>query len=120
METVPERFSGRRLHVHNPTVTLMRTTAQENAALGRRIAEVLGRAAGPTVLLLPQRGISALDAPGRPFHDPAADDALFDAIQEGLRGSSVRVVIRDEHINDAGFAETAARTLLELMGSSMA
>src|SRR5262249_47696185 len=71
--TVPERFAGRTLHVHNPTVTLMRTTPAENAALGARIAGVLGRATGPAVVLIPEGGVSALDAPGKPFYDPEAD-----------------------------------------------
>jgi uncharacterized protein (UPF0261 family) len=116
MATVPERFTERKLHVHNPTITLMRTTPDENAALGRRIAEVLSRATGPTVLLVPRGGVSALDAPGRPFYDPAADTALFDALQAGLAGHPrVRLEFRDEHINDPAFADTAAIRLLELM-----
>lgn len=116
-ETVPERFAGRLFHIHNPTVTLMRTTPDENAALGRRIAEVLSRATGPTVVLIPLGGVSALDAPGQPFFDPAADAALFEAVSEGLSGHpSVRVERRPEHINDPAFAEAAARALLELLG----
>jgi uncharacterized protein (UPF0261 family)/N-acetylglutamate synthase-like GNAT family acetyltransferase len=114
--TVPERFAGRKLHVHNPNVTLMRTTPQENAALGARVAEVLGRSQGPTVVLIPRGGISALDAPGQPFHDPEADAALFRALTEGLAGHPrVQVVARDEHINDPAFADLAARTLLRLL-----
>jgi uncharacterized protein (UPF0261 family) len=114
--TVPERFSGRRLHQHNPSVTLMRTTAPENAALGARMAEILGRARGPVVVLLPRKGLSALDAPGQPFHDPEADAALFEALESGLAGASgVRVLFRDEHINDPAFADAAARAMLELL-----
>jgi uncharacterized protein (UPF0261 family) len=114
--TVPERFAGRRLHVHNPTVTLMRTTPEENAALGRRIAEVLARASGPTVVLVPAGGVSALDAPGQPFFDPVADAALFDALAEGLaRSPGIRLIRREEHINDPAFAEAAAALLLELI-----
>lgn len=115
-ETVPERFAGRTLHVHNPSVTLMRTTPDENAALGARIASALRFATAPTVVLIPERGVSALDRPGQPFHDPEADQALFRAIASGLADSShVRVESRDEHINDASFADTAAQTLARLL-----
>jgi uncharacterized protein (UPF0261 family) len=117
MATVPDRFRGRRLHVHNPNITLMRTTRDENAELGRQIADVLARASGPTALLLPLGGVSAIDAPGKPFYDPEADAALFDALRGGLAGSNtVRVVERPEHINDSPFAEYAAQLLLEMMG----
>jgi uncharacterized protein (UPF0261 family) len=114
--TVPDRFAGRRFHVHNPSVTLMRTTPAENAALGRRMAEVLGRAFAPLVVLIPRRGVSALDAPGQPFEDPAADRALFDALAEGLAGHRwVKLVVRDEHINDPAFADAAVSHLQELL-----
>jgi uncharacterized protein (UPF0261 family) len=114
--TVPERFAGRLFHAHNPSVTLMRTTPAENAALGARMAEILGRASGPTVVMIPRGGVSALDAPGRPFHDPEADAALFSAMADGLAGHPrVRMVVRDEHINDPDFAEAAARALMEMM-----
>jgi uncharacterized protein (UPF0261 family) len=114
--TVPETFAGRRFHLHNPSVTLMRTTPEENAAIGARMAAVLGRATGPVVLLIPRRGVSALDTPGQPFHDPQADAALFNALTGGLAGHpSVRVEVRDEHINDRSFADAAARTLLDLL-----
>ncbi len=114
--TVPERFEGRLFHVHNPSVTLMRTTPDENAALGRRMVEVLARAQAPLVVMIPGRGVSALDAPGQPFHDPAADAALFEALSSGLAGHAwVRLVVRDEHINDPGFADAAVAQLLELL-----
>ncbi len=112
-ETVPERFSDRRFHVHNPTVTLMRTTPAECAAIGRHMAAILAGAMGPTVVLVPRGGLSALDAPGKPFWDPEADAALFEALAAGLPGSGpVRLVDRDEHINDPAFADEAARLLL--------
>jgi uncharacterized protein (UPF0261 family) len=115
-ETVPERFAGRRFHAHNPTVTLMRTTPAENAALGARMAAILGRAAGPTVVLIPRGGVSALDAPGGPFHDPEADAALFGALAAGLAAHPrVRLVVRAEHINDPAFADAGAAMLLELL-----
>jgi uncharacterized protein (UPF0261 family) len=114
--TVPERFAGRKFHVHNPSVTLMRTTPEENAALGRRMAEVLGRARAPMALMIPQRGVSALDAPGQPFHDPVANRALFEALSVALSGHSwVNLIVRDEHINDPAFADAVAATLLALL-----
>jgi uncharacterized protein (UPF0261 family) len=117
--TVPERFAGRLFQVHNPSVTLMRTTAEESAELGRRMVSVLGRATVPLVLLIPRRGVSALDAPGQPFHDPAADAALFEALTRGLDGHPwVRVVTRDEHINDPAFADAAVAELLALLSQA--
>ena len=113
--TVPERFAGRRFHVHNPNVTLMRTTPEENAAIGRRMAEILSRAKGPTTLLLPLGGVSAIDVPGSPFHDPEADTALFEALRQGLQGRKVRVVERPEAINEPGFAEAAVELLRQAM-----
>ena len=82
--------------------------------IGAKMAEVLGRARGPVTVVLPLRGVSALDAPGLPFHDPKADAALFAAIREGLAGTPhARVVELDLHINDAAFAEAASNFLLE-------
>jgi uncharacterized protein (UPF0261 family) len=116
IDTVPDRFRSRKLHVHNPSITLMRTTPDENAMIGRRIAEVLSRARGPTVVLIPGRGVSALDAPGQPFHHPQADAALFQAIAKGLAAHPhVELLVRDEHINDPAFAEAAAEHLRSLM-----
>ncbi len=115
-DTVPDRFLGRSFHAHNPSVTLMRTTAEENAELGRRIASALRRAIAPVAVLLPLGGVSALDAPGGPFRDPEADSALFGAIRDGLAGlANVRVIERAEHINDPAFADAAADALAELL-----
>lgn len=117
--TVPDRFSGRLFHVHNPSVTLMRTTPDENARLGAGMAAILSRATTPMVVMIPRRGVSALDAVGKPFYNPEADAALFDALVRGLDGHpTVRLDVRDEHINDPAFADAAARTLLELLSSS--
>lgn len=117
--TVPDRFSGRLFHVHNPSVTLMRTTPDENARLGAGMAAILSRATTPMVVMIPRRGVSALDAVGKPFYNPEADAALFDAVVRGLDGHpTVRLDVRDEHINDPAFADAAARTLLELLSSS--
>jgi uncharacterized protein (UPF0261 family) len=114
IDTVPAQFRGRNLYRHNPTVTLMRTTAEECTEIGRRIAEQLRGAHGPTVLVLPRRGVSMIDAEGQPFHDPAADAALFDALRRNV-GPSVRVVEVDAHINDDGFARTLVEELLGLL-----
>ncbi len=116
MATVPERFAGRKLHVHNPNVTLMRTTAEECDAIGRHMASILRRAWGPTVVMIPRQGVSALDAPGQPFWDPDADAALFGALTQGLAGNpNVRVEQRNEHINDPSFADAAAIELRKLL-----
>lgn len=109
--TVPERFRGRTLYRHNPNVTLMRTTPEECAEIGRRIAGKLNEAQGPTTLLIPLRGVSAIDREGQPFHDPAANAALFAALRDGV-GPEVQVVELDLHINDPAFAEAAVEHLL--------
>ena len=110
-DTVPERFQSRNLFVHNPTVTLMRTTPEETAELGRRIAAKLAAATGPTELFLPLKGVSAIDVDGAPFRDADADAALFDALRQGLDGSNVAIVERDQAINDQGFGAAMADAL---------
>lgn len=114
-DTVPEKFSTRNLYVHNPTVTLMRTTADETAELGRRIAAKLAAATGPVDLFVPLRGVSAIDVDGAPFRDAAADEALFDALREGIAGSAVVLNERDQAINDPGFGRAAADSLHNLL-----
>ena len=104
-DTVPPAYAGRRLQVHNPQVTLMRTTPAENDAMGRWIGERLNRMDGPVRFLLPEGGVSALDAPGQPFHDPEADAALFRALDQTVRQTTNRQLIRvKRHINDPEFA----------------
>ncbi|RMG35397.1 MAG: UPF0261 family protein, partial [Planctomycetota bacterium] len=112
-DTVPERFRERRFYQHNPNVTLMRTTIEENRALGRIIAERTNAARGPVAVLLPARGVSAIDAAGQPFDDPQARAALFEEIRKHARRA--RIVELDHHINDREFAVAAARELLRLM-----
>jgi uncharacterized protein (UPF0261 family) len=114
-DTVPERFADRTLYVHNPTITLMRTTPSENAELGRRIAEKLNRAGSPTVLFVPLGGVSAIDVDGQPFHDREADEALFDALREHLDGARVEVQELDTDVNDPAFATAMADRLHELV-----
>jgi uncharacterized protein (UPF0261 family) len=116
-ETVPERFEQRTLHVHNPTVTLMRTTAEENAELGRRIAAKLNAAASPTVLFIPLGGVSAIDVEGQPFYDRDADEALFGALREAIDPNLVEVRERAEDVNDPGFARAMADRLHELIAA---
>jgi uncharacterized protein (UPF0261 family) len=113
-DTVPERFRERSLYRHNPSVTLMRTTAGECREIGRRIAGQLNRATGPVVLVLPLRGVSMLDAPGQPFHDPEADAALFDSLRRHAR-PPVRIRELDAHINDPEFARALVDELLALL-----
>ena len=114
-EPSPPGSGTGRFHRHNPQVTLMRTTPEENAELGRIIAAKLGRAKGPTVLMLPRGGISLIDIPGKPFHDPAADAALFDALTANLP-ANVELVEMDTDINDEAFAVRAAELLIERLG----
>lgn len=120
-ETVPECYRGRLLHRHNPQVTLMRTTADENREIGRRIAGALRTARAATVVLLPLGGVSALDAPGRPFHDPAADSVLFATIRDELSDHpQVEIIELDAHINDPAFASRAAQELIRVLRTSAA
>ncbi len=110
-ETVPPQFEDRNLYVHNPTVTLMRTTPEETAELGRRIARKLNGATGPTALYIPLGGVSLIATEGQPFHDPSADTALFAALRQHVDPTVVDVVERDTHINDPDFAREMADAL---------
>jgi uncharacterized protein (UPF0261 family) len=116
METVPERFRERRLYVHNPTITLMRTTPEECAELGRRIARKLNAAQGPVSLFIPLRGISLIAVEGQVFYDPDADKALLAALRADL-DHSVDVRELNTDINDPAFAEAMADRLHELYGA---
>jgi uncharacterized protein (UPF0261 family) len=116
LDTVPERFRDRRFYEHNPTVTLMRTTPDECAELGRRIARKLNRATGPLTLFVPLRGVSMIAVEGQPFHDPVADEALVAALREEL-DPAVDVRELDTDINDPAFAAAMAERLHELVGA---
>jgi len=109
-ESVPDEFEGREFHIHNPQVTLMRTTAEENAELGRIIGEKLTAATGPTALVLPLGGVSMLAVEGEDFYDPDADAALFDALRESI-DTEVELIELATDINDEAFAERLAETL---------
>lgn len=115
-ETVPPKYAGRRLYRHNPNTTLMRTTAAENAILGRWVGEKLARARGPAALLLPLRGFSEYDREGGVFWDPEADRAFVEAALAAT-GGQVEVQQLDLHINDPAFAEAAVATLLRLVSA---
>ncbi len=108
-ETVPGVFRDRRLHVHNAQVTLMRTTPEENQRVGAFIVQKLNRMEGPVRFLLPLKGVSAIDAPGQPFHDPAADETLFSTIRAGWQAAPNRQLVEiDAHINSSEFAAALA------------
>lgn len=111
-DTVPEQFAGRTFYVHNPQVTLMRTNAAECRELGRILAEKANANPAPTVILNPRRAVSVISAAGQVFHDPAADEALFSAIE---RYATVPVIDYEEEINNPVFATACARKLLELI-----
>ena len=114
-ETVPSKFADRRFHVHNANVTLMRTTPDENRRIGEWIAGKLNRMDGPVCFLLPEGGVSALDAPGQPFWWPEADAALFDALEAHTRQTERRRLLRvPAHINDAAFIATAVQWVRKL------
>ena len=118
-ETVPEQFEGRNLYVHNPTVTLMRTTPEECAELGRRIARKLSAATGPTALFVPLKGVSMIATEGGVFHDAAADEALFSALREGL-GDNVELHELDLDVNDPAFADAMADRLHAMLEAQAA
>lgn len=115
LETVPEKFAGRRFHRHNPMTTLMRATVEESTALGGILAEKLNAATGSVVLLLPLRGMSALDAAGEVFDDPPARDALYSTLRTAIDPRKVMLIEVDLHLNDPAFADLAVDTLLGLL-----
>jgi uncharacterized protein (UPF0261 family) len=115
METVPERYRDRNLYVHNPTITLMRTTPEECRQIGRIIARKLNAAEGPTVLFVPLRGVSAIATEGQVFYDREADAALFDTIRELIDTSKVEVHELETDVNDPAFALAMADRLHQLI-----
>ena len=115
MDTVPPQFRGRNLYRHNANVTLMRTTPEECARIGRFIADKLNRMEGPVRFLIPDGGVSLIDAPGKPFWDPAADKALFDAITSGVRATAQRKIVRLPHnVNDPEFVDALVAAFGEI------
>lgn len=118
LETVPEHFRDRNLYVHNPTITLMRTTPDECREIGRIIAEKLNAATGPTELFIPLRGVSAIATEGQVFYDPEADAALFETIRSTIDTAKVVLHEVDTDVNDPAFALAMANRLHELMGAT--
>ncbi|MCR5175678.1 MAG: Tm-1-like ATP-binding domain-containing protein [Anaerovibrio sp.] len=118
METVPEQFKNRNLYKHNPTVTLMRTTVQENKDIAVRLAEKWDKSEVPMTVMLPQQGVSMIDADGQPFNGVEERKALFDTLKDKINNKNVDICEMNNNINDQEFAETAAKRLIELMGAS--
>ncbi|GKZ35436.1 hypothetical protein AbraIFM66950_006066 [Aspergillus brasiliensis] len=116
-DTVPERFRGRRIYEHNPTVTIVRTDEEENRRIGEFIVRKLRRAKCPegVVVMLPTGGISMMDVPGNEFYDEVADEVLFGTVERGLKGTGVRVVRHEGDVNCKEFAESVGETLLQLL-----
>ena len=118
-DTVPERFKNRRLYRHNPTVTLMRTTVDECRAIGAFLADKLNAMSGPVRFLIPEGGVSSIDRPGQPFHDPEADRALFEAIAQRFRAGADRKLVRlPLNINDEAFADALVAAWREVATSA--
>jgi uncharacterized protein (UPF0261 family) len=117
-ETVPTKFQGRRFYQHNPQVTLMRTTPEENRELGRMIASKLNLSVGRVTLVLPLKGGSIISAAGGPFHWPEADNALYDSLRNHLR-RDIRLIEMDCAINDPPFADACVRELLEALSLAL-
>jgi uncharacterized protein (UPF0261 family) len=115
LNSVPAQFADRNLYQHNPQVTLMRTTAEENALMGKWIAEKLNRMEGPVRFLIPEAGVSLLDSPGKAFHDSQADQALFAALEANFRRAATRKLIRLPHnINDPAFSDALVRNFRDI------
>ena len=114
-ETVPDEFTDRVFYEHNPNVTLMRTTPEENQVLGKLMADKLNMSEGPVAVYIPLQGISVISAPGQPFHSPEADQAFLGALKSHLR-PDISVIEVDANINDPEFANSAAEALLDLIG----
>lgn len=115
IDTVPSEFKDRNLYKHNPTVTLMRTTVEENKKLGKIISEKLNQTKGPTALMIPLNGVSMIDAEGQPFYGKEEDEMLFKTINENIDRGKVELIEMDNNINDEEFAIAAAKKLLELI-----
>ena len=115
IDTVPEKFKNRNLYKHNPTVTLMRTTVEENIKFGQKIAEKLNASFGKTVLILPLKGVSMIDVQGQPFYGIKEDEALFDTLKNNIDTDKVNIVEMDNNINEKAFAQRAAEELIKML-----
>ncbi len=115
LDTVPPEFAERNLYKHNPTVTLMRTTVEENRLVAEAIASKVNLSTGPCTVMLPLKGVSMIDAEGQPFYGPEEDKMLFSTLEEHIMPDVVEIVKMDAHINDDEFAVAAAQKLVDLM-----
>ena len=113
-ETIPDAFSDRLFYEHNPNVTLMRTTRDENRELGKQFAHQLNQSTGPVAVYIPTGGVSVISAPGQPFHDPQADAAFTTALRGDLR-ADIQIHERAANINDPSFSDEISRALIEMM-----
>jgi uncharacterized protein (UPF0261 family) len=111
--SVPAKFAGRNFYIHNPQITLMRTTADECRQLGEIVAKKANAYQAGTAIMIPKKAISVISAAGQPFHDSAADEALFTALKANAK---VPVQEFDLAINDKEFAQACAYKLIELIG----
>lgn len=112
-DSVPEKYKGRNLYRHNPATTLMRTTKEENAQLGRILAEKVNKSTAPAALMLPLGGVSMIDKEGEPFYGREEDEALFEAVRKNLDRNKAELIELDCHINDVQFARAAAQKLID-------
>lgn len=115
IDTVPDQYKNRNLYQHNPTVTLMRTTVEENRKVAEHIAEKLNMATAPLALMLPLGGVSGIDVPGQPFYGPEEDKVLFDTLKARITSDKVEMVEMNCDINSGDFAVAAAQKLIALM-----
>lgn len=114
-ETVPEKFSGRNFYLHNPTVTLMRTTVEENRKIAENMAKRINYSKGSTAIMFPLKGFSGLDMEGQQFYGPKENQMLMDTLREKIESQNVEFIEENYHINDKEFAESAAEKLLQLI-----
>ena len=113
--SVPAKYNGRNFYKHNPTVTLMRTTVEENRQLGLAIAAKLNLCTSRAALVIPLKGVSMIDAPGQAFYGPEEDAMLFATLRENITNPLVEIIEVDANINDAAFSDVAAQKLVELL-----
>jgi uncharacterized protein (UPF0261 family) len=116
--TVPECYANRQFHIHNPEITLMRTTAEENRKIARWIATKVNQSTAPVEILIPEQGVSMLDQRGQAFYDPEADRCLFETLEQEVQQTADRRVTRhDCHINDPAFAEALIASFARVSGN---
>ena len=115
IDEVPKQFAGRNLYKHNPLVTLMRTSVEENKVIAEKLAERWNETENKMTLFLPKQGVSMIDAKGQPFDGPEERKVLFDTLKNNISNENVEIVEMDNNINDEAFAKAAAQKLMELI-----